>query len=118
MFCRNCGKKIPDHSEACPLCGTVQAITERQYRTAAGSRAGAALLRIQDGPAVRKTALVLEILGILLGTGGILFALLYNGADLSVGERAILVLLGGALALGFGIALCATAAKFLKQEVR
>ena len=117
MFCRNCGKKIPDESENCPICGCPQSITEIEYRTGARSRAGAAVLRFQEEPYERQAAIALELLGLLLGTGGILFAALYPGSDLTIGIRAVLVMLGGAILLGFGIALCSTLAKCRKPEV-
>lgn len=117
MFCRSCGNKIPDSSEICPKCGTPQSITELEYRTGARSPAGAVVLRFRNEPLTRRSALVLELLGMLLGLGGILFAVLYPDVMLSVGDRALLCILGGAGLLGFGIALCMTLEKCGKPEV-
>ena len=117
MFCRSCGKEIPDHSKICPKCGTPQSITELEYRTGARSPVGAAVLRFRKQPAVRQGALVLELLGILLGFGGVLFAVLYPDVSLTIGDRALLCILGGTALLGFGIALCTTLEKCGKPEV-
>ena len=117
MFCRNCGKEIPDHSEICPICGGSQTITELEYRTGAKSPAGALFKRYREEPVTRQGAILLEILGILLGFGAVIFAIVYPDVALTIGARALLVLLGGSLALGFGIALCVTLSKCRKPEV-
>ncbi len=106
MFCRSCGKKIPDHSEKCPICGASQSITEREYRTGSRSRAGAFLVWFRKEPAARQAAMILEWIGILLGLGGILFAAFYPDAALTVGDRAVLAVVSGAVMLGFGITFC------------
>ena len=117
MVCLNCGKEIPDHTEICPKCSTSQSITELEYRTGAKSHAGAAVLRFREEPATRQGAMILELLGILLGFGGILFAVLYPDAALIVGHRALLCVLSSAIMLGFGVALCVTLSKCHKAEV-
>lgn len=117
MFCRNCGKEIPDQSETCPACGTAQTITELEYRTGARSPLGAVIKHFRNEPVTRQCALVLEVLGMLLGLGGVIFAIVFPGDAFPVGHRAMLVLGGGALLLGFGIALCHTLGKCRKPEV-
>ena len=108
MFCKNCGKEIPDLSVKCPVCGASQTITEREYRTGAKSPLGALLLQFRKQPVLRQWRIALEILGMLLGLGGIVFALAFPGEALPIGHRAVLVLGGGSILLGFGIALCIT----------
>ena len=108
MFCRSCGKNIPEGSDKCPVCGAVQTITELEYQTGAKSRAGAAVQRFREEPAARQIMLLLEIIGILLGISAVLFALLFPGVQLGFGHRTLLVLLGGTASLGFGILLCRT----------
>ena len=117
MFCRSCGQKIPDKSERCPVCGTVQSITEREYRTGSKSRAGAAVTHFRELSVYRQAALILETLGALSGLGGILFAELHPDAAFTVGLRAVVCLLGIAMLLGFGIALCVTLSKRSDREV-
>ena len=117
MFCRSCGKQIDDNAELCPHCGTPQRITELEYRTGAKSHAGAVLLQFRELPVTTQGILILELLGILLGTGGILFAALYPDASFQIGLRAILFVLSGASLLGFGIALCVTLAGCHDSEV-
>ena len=117
MFCRNCGKEIPELSEKCPICGTAQTITELEYRTGAKSPLGAAVRWFRKEPITRQWTLLLETLGILLGLGGVIFAFAYPGETLPIGERAMLVLAGGGLLLGFAIALCRTLGKCRKPEV-
>lgn len=108
MFCKNCGKQIPDLSAKCPVCGASQTITEREYRTGARSPLGALWLQYRRQPVLRKWRIALELLGMLLGLGGVLFALLYPYDTLSVGHRAMLVLGGGTILISFGITLCIT----------
>ena len=117
MFCRSCGKKIPDRSGNCPVCGASQSITEREYRTASKSLPGSAVTHFRELPAFRQAALILETLGVLSGLGGILFAELHPDASFSVGLRAVTCLLGIAMLLGFGIALCVTLSKSSDREV-
>ena len=114
MFCRSCGKEIPDGSAKCPACGVSQTITEREYQTGARSPMGAAFRRFQREPAVRRVKLVLEGIGLLAGIGADAFALLVPGELM---QRAILVLLGTCAALGFGILLCHTLEQRSGSEV-
>lgn len=117
MFCRNCGKRIPDGSAFCPVCRTSQSITEREYRAAVKNSAGAAVKRFREQSDLRKAVLVLEVIGVLTGLGGILFAFLCQDPMLTIGIRAMLCLLGAAISLGFGIALCVTLIRSERQEV-
>ncbi len=115
MFCKNCGKQIPDHSELCPLCGSAQSITELEYRTGARTPAGALLKSFRREPATRQAAIILEILGILWGVVWMVFAIIAGGEDFSF-ARALLLMGGGGLSLGFGLALTCSLAKCRKEE--
>ena len=117
MFCRSCGKKIPDRSENCPVCGASQSITEREYRAGSKRRASTALTRFRELPAFRRAVLILEGLGVLSGLGGILFAVLYPDPAFTTGLRTILCLLAITMLLGFGIALCITFSHGTDEEV-
>ena len=118
MFCRSCGKKIPNGSELCPHCGTSQSITELEYRTGSKSRAGAAVMRFREMPVFRQAILILESLGMLSGLAGILFAVLYPDPAFTIVLRAILGLLGCAVMNGFGVALCVSLSGSTDREVR
>lgn len=108
MFCRSCGKEIPDGSVKCPACGVSQSITEIEYQTGAKSPLGAALLRFREQPALMQAKLVLEGVGILIGVAAVIFSLIFPGEAFTFGTRTVVVLLGLFGALGFGLLLCHT----------
>ena len=108
MFCRSCGKEIPDGSVKCPACGISQTITEIEYQTGAKSPLGAALRRFREQSALMQAKLVLEGFGVLIGVAAVIFSLIYPGDAFTFSARAVIVLLGLFGALGFGLLLCHT----------
>lgn len=117
MFCRSCGKEIPDDSVKCPACGIVQTITEIEYQTGAKSPLGAAFRRFREKPAVIRAKLILEGIGILVGVAAEVFAMVCPGDAFTFGARAVVVLLGLFGILGFGLLICNTLEHSGRTEV-
>ncbi len=117
MFCKNCGKEIPDQSPKCPACGASQTITELEYRTGSKTHAGAAMRKFLDHSRAWQALLILEGLKAVLGFAAILFALLSPDETFLIGHRAILALLGGTILLNAGASFCRQLLRGQKPEV-